>query len=69
MCTDSAPESPYLAKWSCTVQATPAPDVAIARTAAWAKTTMDNWGLGGLAASASSSPSSAPTPGRTAARP
>ena len=49
MCTDSAPESPYLAKWSCTVQATPAPDVAIARTAAWAKTTMDNWGLGGLA--------------------
>ena len=48
MCTDSTPESPYLAKWSCTVQATPAPDVAIARTAAWART-MDNWGLGGLA--------------------
>jgi anti-sigma regulatory factor (Ser/Thr protein kinase) len=49
MCTDGTPEAPYLAKWSCTVQAAPAPDAAVARTAAWARATMDNWGLGGLA--------------------
>ena len=51
MCTDDTPASPYLAKWSCTVQAAPPPDVAVAvaRTAAWAKATMDTWGLGGLA--------------------
>src|SRR5271165_635139 len=49
MCTDGTPASPYLAKWSCTVQAAPPPDVAVARTAAWAKATMDTWGLGGLA--------------------
>jgi anti-sigma regulatory factor (Ser/Thr protein kinase) len=49
MCTDSTPVLPYLARWSCTVQAAPAPDVAVARTAAWARATMDNWGLGGLA--------------------
>ena len=30
-------------------EAAPAPDVAVTRTAAWAKATMDNWGLGGLA--------------------
>jgi hypothetical protein len=34
MCTDGAPGSPYLAKWSCTVEAAPAPDVTVARTAA-----------------------------------
>ena len=49
MCTDGTPGSPYLAKWSCTIQAAPAPDVAVARTAAWARATMHNWGLGGLA--------------------
>ena len=49
MCTDSTLGSPYLAKWSCTVQAAPAPDVAVARTAAWARATMGNWGLGSLA--------------------
>ncbi len=49
MCTDGTPGSPYLAKWSCTIEAAPAPDVAVARAAAWAKATMDNWGLGGLA--------------------
>jgi hypothetical protein len=49
MCTDGTPVPPYLAKWSCTVQAAPAPDVAVAHTAAWARATMDNWGLGGLA--------------------
>ena len=49
MCTDGTPASPYLAKWSCTVQAAPSPDVAVARTAAWAKATMDTWGPGGLA--------------------
>jgi hypothetical protein len=49
MCTDGTPGSPYLAKWSCTVEAAPAPDVAVARTAAWARATMDHWGLGGLA--------------------
>jgi len=52
MCTDGTPGSPYLAKWSCTIEATSAPDVAIARTAAWARTTMDHWGLGGLAGDA-----------------
>jgi hypothetical protein len=49
MYTDGTPGSPYLAKWSCTVQAAPAPDAAVARTAAWASATMDHWGLGGLA--------------------
>ena len=49
MCTDGAQGSPYLAKWSCTVQATREPDIAVARTAAWARATMDHWGLGGLA--------------------
>ena len=49
MCTDDTPASPYLAKWSCTVQAAPPPDAVVARTAAWAKATMDTWGLGGLA--------------------
>ena len=49
MCTNGTPVPPYLAKWSCTVQAAPAPDVAVAHTAAWARATMDNWGLGGLA--------------------
>jgi hypothetical protein len=49
MYTDGTPASPYLAKWSCTIQAAPPPDVAVARTAAWAKATMDHWGLGGLA--------------------
>ena len=49
MWTDGTPGSPYLAKWSCTLQAAPAPDVAAARTAAWARATMDHWGLGGLA--------------------
>jgi hypothetical protein len=49
MYTDSTPGSPYLAKWSCTVQAAPAPDTAVAHTAAWARATMDHWGLGGLA--------------------
>ena len=48
MYTDGTPASPYLAKWSCTVEAAPPPDVA-ARTAAWAKATLDTWGLGGLA--------------------
>jgi hypothetical protein len=49
MCTNGAPASSYLAKWSCTVEAAGAPDGAVARTAAWARATMDNWGLGGLA--------------------
>jgi Histidine kinase-like ATPase domain len=49
MCIDGTPGSPYLAKWSCTVQAAPAPGAAVARTAAWARATMDHWGLGGLA--------------------
>jgi hypothetical protein len=49
MCTDGTPGSPYLAKWSCTVRAAPAPDTAVARAAAWARATMDHWGLGGLA--------------------
>jgi hypothetical protein len=49
MCTDGTPASPYLAKWSCTVQAAPPAETAVARTAAWAKATMDHWGLGGLA--------------------
>ena len=49
MCTDGTPGPPYLAEWSCTVQAATAPDAAVARTAAWARATMDNWGLGGLA--------------------
>ena len=49
MCTDGTPASPYLAKWSCTVEAAPPTDVAVARTAAWATATMDTWGLGGLA--------------------
>ena len=49
MCTDRTPGSPYLAKWSCTVQTAPAPDAAVARTAAWARATMDHWGLGVLA--------------------
>ncbi len=49
MCTDGTPGSPYRAKWSCTVQAAPAPDVTVTRTAAWARATMDHWGLGGLA--------------------
>ena len=48
MYTDGTPASPYLAKWSCTVEAAPPPDVA-ARTAAWAKATLDTWSLGGLA--------------------
>ena len=34
MCTDGTPTSSYLAKSSCTVEAAPAPDVAVARTAA-----------------------------------
>lgn len=49
MCTDGTPGSPYLAKWSCTVPDGPAPDTAVARTTAWARATMDQWGLGGLA--------------------
>ena len=49
MCTDGTPASPYLAKWSCAIEAAPTPGVAAARTAAWARATMDNWGLGGLA--------------------
>jgi anti-sigma regulatory factor (Ser/Thr protein kinase) len=49
MCTDGTPASPYLAKWSCAVEAAPQPGSAAARTAAWARATMDNWGLGGLA--------------------
>ena len=49
MCIDGTPASPYLAKWSCTVQAVPPPETAVARTAAWAKATMHHWGLGGLA--------------------
>jgi hypothetical protein len=49
MCIDGTPASPYLAKWSCTVQAVPPPETAVARTAAWAKATMHYWGLGGLA--------------------
>jgi anti-sigma regulatory factor (Ser/Thr protein kinase) len=49
MCTAGTPESPYLARWSCTVEADPTPDVAVARTAAWARATMDHWGFGGLA--------------------
>jgi hypothetical protein len=49
MCTDGTPASPYLAKWSCTVEMAPLPDIAVARTAAWATATMDTWGLGGLA--------------------
>ena len=52
MCTDGTPASPYLAKWSCTVQAAPPPDVPVARTAAWATATMDNGGLGDLAGDA-----------------
>ncbi len=48
MYADGTPASPYLAKWSCTIEADPPPDVAVARTAAWAKATMDNWGLGSL---------------------
>jgi hypothetical protein len=49
MYTDGTPASPYLAKWSCTIQAAPPPETAVARTAAWAKATMRHWGLGGLA--------------------
>jgi hypothetical protein len=49
MYTDGTPASPCVAKWSCTVETAPAPDAAVARTAAWARATMDNWGLGGLA--------------------
>ena len=49
MCIDGTPASPYLAKWSCTVQAVPPPETAIARTAAWATATMQHWGLGNLA--------------------
>jgi anti-sigma regulatory factor (Ser/Thr protein kinase) len=49
MCIDGTPASPYLAKWSCTVQAVPPPEIAVARTAAWAKATMHHWGLGCLA--------------------
>jgi anti-sigma regulatory factor (Ser/Thr protein kinase) len=49
MCTNGTPASSYLAKWSCAVEADPAPDGAVARTAAWARATMDNWGLGSLA--------------------
>jgi anti-sigma regulatory factor (Ser/Thr protein kinase) len=49
MCADGIPASPYLAKWSCTVETAPPPHVAVARTAAWAKATMDHWGLRGLA--------------------
>ena len=52
MCTGGTPAFPYLAKWSCTVAAAPPPDVPVARTAAWAKTTMGNWGLNGLASDA-----------------
>ena len=48
MYTDGTPGSPYLAQWSCTVQAAPAPAAAVARTAAWARATIDHWGLGGL---------------------
>ena len=47
MCTDGTPGSPYLAKWSCTIEAAPAPGVAVARAAAWARAMMDHWGLGG----------------------
>jgi anti-sigma regulatory factor (Ser/Thr protein kinase) len=49
MRTDGIQGSSYLAKWSCTVEAAPATDVAVAHTAAWARVTMDHWGLGGLA--------------------
>lgn len=49
MYTDGTPTSPYLAKWSCTVETAPATAPAAARTAAWARATLDNWGLGGLA--------------------
>ena len=49
MCIDGTPASPYLAKWSCTVQAPSPPQTAIARTAAWATATMHHWGLGNLA--------------------
>jgi anti-sigma regulatory factor (Ser/Thr protein kinase) len=49
MCTDGIPTSPYLAKWSCAVEAISSPDFAVARTAAWAKATLENWALGSLA--------------------
>lgn len=49
MCTGGTPASLYCAKWSCTVAAAPPPDVPVAQTAAWAKATMGNWGIGGLA--------------------
>jgi hypothetical protein len=49
MCTDGMPAFLYLAKWSCAVEAASPPDFAVARTAAWAKATMDNWALGSLA--------------------
>ncbi len=49
MCTDGTPASPYLAKWSCTVEVAPQAAAAVARTAAWAKATMHHWGLRGLA--------------------
>ena len=49
MCIDGTPASPYLAKWSCTIQAAPPPQTAVARTAAWATATMHHWGLGALA--------------------
>lgn len=49
MCTDGTLASPYLARWSCRTEASLPPDVAAACTAAWAKATMDIWGLGGLA--------------------
>jgi len=53
MCTDGTPASPYLATWSCTIRAATPPDIAVMRTAAWAKATMHHWGLGGLADDAS----------------
>ena len=49
MSSDDIPATPYLAKWSCAVEAVPRLDFAVTRTAAWAKATMDNWALGGLA--------------------
>jgi len=49
MCTDGTSQAPV----PCTVdshgRSRGAPDVAVARTAAWARATMDTWGLGVLA--------------------
>ena len=49
MSTNDTPATPYLAKWSCAIRGGASLDYAVTRTATWAKATMDNWALGGLA--------------------